>query len=120
MISGRVWRAHRAAWTAANGPIPKGMCICHRCDVRACVNPRHLFLGTHRENMADMAAKIRRKRGIEDGPERRPEKSPEILRLYLFGREFVTRVLAIRPLDGAARGVTPWPWPSGARTGATA
>lgn len=52
-------RAHRIAWEMANGPVPRGMCVMHICDVRACVRPDHLRLGTHDENMADMWAKKR-------------------------------------------------------------
>lgn len=58
-------RAHRVAWTMANGPIPDGLLVCHRCDNRGCVRADHLFLGTDLDNAIDRDSKGRQARGTK-------------------------------------------------------
>lgn len=52
-------KAHRVSWELANGAIPKGQLVCHRCDNPKCVRPDHLFLGDYLANNQDMVRKER-------------------------------------------------------------
>ena len=52
-------KAHRVSWNMFNGPVPAGMLVLHKCDVRNCVNPDHLFLGSQKDNMIDAKRKGR-------------------------------------------------------------
>lgn len=62
--AGKTLSAHRVGWELKNGPIPDGLCVCHKCDTTRCCNPDHMFLGTHADNAADRNGKGR---GMMDG-----------------------------------------------------
>lgn len=105
---GRMWGAHRYSWTIAYGLIPRGMCVLHRCDNPLCVNPAHLFLGTHQDNADDRESKGRghMRRGTANGRSKlteaavldirrryRPGNGIELAREYGVGKATVSRVV---------------------------
>lgn len=59
--------AHRVSYTAFREAIPAGLLVCHSCDVRCCVNPDHLWVGTYADNNRDMLAKGRHGNGVRTG-----------------------------------------------------
>lgn len=60
-------RVHRYLFELFNGPVPDHMNVLHKCDVRRCCNPDHLFLGTHLDNIKDMDKKHRRVNASQKG-----------------------------------------------------
>jgi len=66
-VRGRFVGAHVASHVLFVGPVPKGMCVCHKCDYTHCVNPDHLFIGTRKENLKDAMEKGRMAHGENSG-----------------------------------------------------
>lgn len=58
-IQDKMCKAHRIAYLLSIGPVPEGFNVCHKCDIPACCNPAHLFLGTQSDNLRDMREKGR-------------------------------------------------------------
>lgn len=96
--SGQMMLAHRASWEVHFGAIPDGMSVCHRCDNPPCVNPDHLFVGSHAENMRDRNRKGRVSRGKKTRHFSGPELTSIRIR-YLSGESCaaIARSLSRRP-----------------------
>jgi hypothetical protein len=97
MIEGskKTLKAHRVSWELAHGSIPDGLCVLHRCDMRNCIRPDHLFLGTNIENTADRDRKGRAASGDRHFSHLHPDRVP---RGEKHGRAKITEcdVVAIR------------------------
>lgn len=92
--------AHRWSWLLHHGEIPHDLCVLHKCDVRRCVRPTHLFLGTQADNIADKVAKGRQARGERNGNARlRDAQYDEIVRRAGAGEgnSDIARSLGISP-----------------------
>ena len=78
-------QAHRVAWEFTNGPLPKGVQICHSCDNRLCVRPDHLFPGTQLDNMRDAAVKGRLHSARPGKHKVKTEQLPEVEAMLAAG-----------------------------------
>jgi hypothetical protein len=90
ILSGKVMQAHRASWKTFVGNIPIGVQVNHKCHVRDCINPDHLYLGDQKQNMRDMKEAGRQKilKGSEVGNSKLQDK--DILRIREISRQGVS------------------------------
>ena len=77
---GQKWQAHRLAWTLARGPIPEGAWICHKCNVPACCNPDHLYVGDAQTNQRDIDESGHRAKGERQGLSKLTEENVRAIR----------------------------------------
>lgn len=96
---GRMHRAHRLAYMDSVGPIPAGIRVLHRCDNPPCINPEHLFLGTHDDNMQDKLAKGRNCYGTDNGQTKLNAAKVIDIRLRMAGGESMCSIGRVYGVD---------------------
>lgn len=101
-------QAHRLAWELLNGPVPKGMHVLHNCpkgDNKLCVNPLHLYIGNHRDNMRDAVNKgqLRPRRGSANGQSKLTEDGVKELRKHYSTGNYSPKYLS--KLYGISTGI---------------
>ena len=88
------YRVHRISYELHKGEIPNGLLVLHKCDVKLCVNPNHLFLGTQAENIKDKVEKGRQARGEKIGISKLNENQIKEIRDAYIKKEGSQRLLA--------------------------
>ncbi len=109
-VNGKIVYMHRLAWEDANGTIPDGLCVLHKCDNPACINVDHLFLGTHKENMEDRDRKGRHRSQHRHSTQEQREKIRDLYKSGMNKAEIsrtvgLHRTTVVRILNGERWGM---------------
>lgn len=105
-FQGKKQFAHRRSFELFNGAIPEGMLICHRCDIPACVNPSHLFVGTCKDNIHDAMKKNRFGYGEKNSHSKLTAKQVEYIRNGSVETRILVKELGVTKsmINGIKRG----------------
>jgi hypothetical protein len=95
--------AHRLSYIFENGDIPEGMCICHHCDNPGCVNPKHLFIGTVRDNVLDMISKNRKYSNVGENNGRSKLTTDQVIEIRRKYKRRIYTQLMLAKEYGVAR-----------------
>lgn len=94
VFNGKVVPAHILSWRFFRGEIPRGLCVLHQCDNPPCVNPDHLFIGTHGDNARDKISKGRQNKGEKNGGNKLSESQMQEIRLRRESGETLASIAA--------------------------
>ncbi len=94
-VDKKVLKAHRFSYMKYIGPIPSGLCVCHKCDNPSCVNPNHLFVGTNHDNIIDKVNKKRCAKGEKHSRLKLTWKQVKEIRLTFIKRDRIFGSIAL-------------------------
>lgn len=94
-VNGKMWNAAPLMWSIVNGAISDKMFVCHKCDTPPCINPDHLFLGSHDDNMADQVSKGRSPKGERNPQAKLTEADVRFIRSSYYSNNALGKALGV-------------------------